>query len=152
MIAPQDLPAAVLKLRETLLATRFDTEGARSRREAVGEVKRLLHERVVAPMMSEAMEAPRATERAIGLGTAQLVETFLTESVLVNARVTKALSDRGMAGVSVLPLEEIRALLGMGDRVAKFCRELDRCRQSTGNVIQVTALPQPKPLALTDSG
>jgi hypothetical protein len=53
-----------------------------------------------------------------------------------------------MAGLETLPLEEIKNLLGMGDRVTKLFRELDRCRESNINVIQVSATPRPKPLAL----
>ena len=148
LTVPCDLPTAVLMLREALLAEHGEFDGARRRREAFQHVERLLHEQIIDPMMTEAMESPGATERAIGLAAAQLMQVFLTKSVVINARITTTLPQKGMAGVDVLPSEEIKELLGMGDRVSKLYRELDRCRQSTINVIQVAAVPQPKPLAL----
>ena len=73
---------------------------------------------------------------------------LLTQSVVINARMAKTLSEKGAPGLDALPLERIQELLKMADRVAKFFREFDRCRHSTVNLIQVTAAPQPKPLAL----
>jgi hypothetical protein len=102
-------------------------------------------------MMSEAMEAPGAMERAIRLAATQLVQMFLTEGVIINARVTKTLSRKGIAGLDALPLDEIKRLLEMGDRVTKLFREIDRCTESTVSVIQVTAAPQSRPLALPNS-
>jgi hypothetical protein len=99
-------------------------------------------------MMDEAMESPGASERAVGLAAAQLVQMLLTQSVVINARMAKAISRKGMAGLETLPLEEIKGLLGLGDRATKLFRELDRCRESNINVIQVSAMPRPKPLAL----
>jgi hypothetical protein len=148
LMIPADFPDAVLKLRESLFFEGLDGDKARRQREAVQHVERLLHEQVVGPMMDEAMESPGASERAIGLATAQLVQMLLTQSVVINARMAKAISRKGMAGLETLPLEEIKNLLGMGDRVTKLFRELDRCRESNINVIQVSATPRPKPLAL----
>jgi hypothetical protein len=114
-------------------------------------VERLLHEQVIAPLLDEAMESPGATERAIGLAGAQTMQTFLTKSVIANVRITRSLSRKGMAGVSALPLEEIQELMAIGDRVSRLYQELERCRKSTVDVIQVTAVRQPKPLALPNS-
>lgn len=108
---PADLPAAVLMLRESLFFEGLDGDRVRRQREALQHVEQLLHKQVVGPMMDEAMESPGAPERAIGLATAQLVQMFLTQGVAINARVAKAISRKGMAGLETLPLEEIKSLL-----------------------------------------
>lgn len=146
-----DLPSAVLRLREAMLPNPLDLDGGERQREALRQVQRLLHEQVVGPMMREAMEGDSATERAIGLAAAQLLQMFLTQSVVINARMAETFSEKGMPGLDALPLERIDKLLKMADRVAEFSRELDRCKQSPVNLIQVTATPQPRPLALPKS-
>lgn len=150
-MVPRDLPSAVLRLREAMLPDHLHHNAGERQQQALRQVERLLHEQVVGPMMTEAMEAYGATERAIGLAAAQLVQMFLTESMVINARMAKMLSEKEMSGLDAIPLEQIKELLKMGDRVAKFFREFDRCKQSTMNVIQVTAATQLKPLALPDS-
>ena len=142
---------ARIRWPEAMLPDHLHHNAGERQQQALRQVERLLHEQVVGPMMSEAMEAYGATERAIGLAAAQLVQLFLTESMVINARMAKTLSEKEMPGLDALPLEQIKELLKMGDRVAKFFRELDRCKQSTVNVIQVTAVPQSKPLALPSS-
>ena len=151
LAVPNDLPAAMLMLRESLVAEDSGGDGGQRRREALQHLERLLHEQVIDPLMNEAMDSPGATERAIGLAAAQVMQTFLTKSIIANARITSTLSREGMAGASVLPLEEIRELMAMGDRVSKLYRELERCRHSTVNVIQVPAGPQSRYLALPNS-
>lgn len=148
---PNDLPAATSMLRKSLLADESDGGGKQGRREALQHLERMLHEQVIDPLMHEAMEAPGPTERAIGLAAAQVIQTFLIKSMVANARITRTLSQKGMAGVSALPLEEIQELMAMGDRVSKLYRELERCRHSTVNVIQVPAVPHSRRLALPSS-
>jgi hypothetical protein len=53
-----------------------------------------------------------------------------------------------MDGVDAVPLEEIKAFLGVGDHLTKLFREIDRCRESSVSVIQEITVPEPKPLAL----
>jgi hypothetical protein len=151
VLVPKNFLDAVLLLRETVLDGQSDNAGADRRRESLRHVERLLHEEVIRPMMSEAMEAPGAMERAIRLAATQLVQIFLTEGLVINAQVANTLSRKGIAGLDALPLDEIKRLLEMGDRVTKLFREIDRCTESTVSVIQVTAAPQSRPLALPNS-
>ena len=148
MAVPQDFPAAVSMLRNTMLADRFECDGVQRRHEALRHVEHLLHEQVIEPLMNEAMKTHGATERAIGLAAAQLVQMFLTESVAINTGGGKSVSAAGIADFDALPLDKIKVLLALGDRVTKFVRELDRCKQRTGNGTQLTRVPQPRLLAL----
>lgn len=151
LMVPVDLPTAIQMLRESELAEDSDGDARQRRRESLQHVERLLHEQVIAPLMNESMASPDPRERALGLATAQAMQMFLTKSMIANARTARALSRKGIAGVGALPLEEIQELMAMEDRVSKLYRELDRCKQSTVNVIQVTTVPQSRPLALPNS-
>jgi hypothetical protein len=151
MTVPRDFPAAVLILRNMLLADRFQCDRVQRRHEALRHVERLLHEQVIEPLMNEVMKTNSATERAIGLAATQLVQMFLNESVAINMGGGQSLSEAGIADFRTLPLERIKVLLALGDRVTKFVRELDRCKQTTGNGTQLTRVPQPKLLNLLNS-
>jgi hypothetical protein len=145
---PHDFPAAVLMLRNAMRADCFDCYRVKRQHEALRHVEQLLYEQVIGPMMNEAIRSDGITERAIGLAAAQLVEMFLIQGLAINTRVAKTLSQEETADVAALPLDEVRGLLGLGDRVAKFFRELDRCKRTTVNAIQLTSVPQPRSLAL----
>lgn len=145
---PADFPAAVVMLREALSANGSDCDKVQDQRDALQHVERLLHQQVVQPLMVEAMESRGASERALGLAAAHLIQMFLGQGVMINARIAKRITEKGLAGLDALPLEEIKGLLELADRVTKLFRELDRCRESTINVIQLSAVPQPKRLAL----
>jgi len=143
-----DFPVAVLDLRDALFAEDWEMDSANRRREALRHAERLLHQQVVKPMMDEAMACSSVRERAVGLAAAQLVQRFVIQGVAINARMTKMISQKGMDGVDAVPLEEIKAFLGVGDHLTKLFREIDRCRESSVSVIQEITVPEPKPLAL----
>ena len=148
LIVPKDLPAALFMLREAMLNDRkSDSDVAARQRHALQQVERLLYEQVIYPMMEEAMDTPAGAERAMRVATGQLLQMFLAQGVVVNARIMEAISGKGTDDPGILPLQEIKELLGTGDRITKFIREVGRCQQSTSDVITVNALPQPKALA-----
>ena len=150
-IVPQDFPSAVLGLREAMHPKFLDLDRSKRQSQALCHVRQQLHEHVVDPLMREAMEGNSATERAIGLAAAQLLQMFLSQSVVINAQMAETFSEKGIPSLDALPLERIDKLLKIADRVAKFSKELDRCKQFPVDLIRVTAAPQPKPLALPNS-
>lgn len=141
LIVPQDLPAALLMLREAMLDGQngsarhrhslfdglTDPDGVARQRDAMQQVERLLYEQVVRPMIDEAMAASGGTERAVRLAISQLLQMYLTQGTVINAQIVEAMSGKRMDDLDNFPLEGIKEFLGNSDSITKLIREADRC-------------------------
>lgn len=139
-IDSSQLPSALRELAQAFEAATAGYDGSQSRQEALRRFERVLFEEVVEPMLSETLSGADGVEQATGMAVAQLLPMLVTEGVVINAMVSKALALHGTAGLNAIPAQAVKQFLSMADRLTPMLRELRECSESASGGMSVPRL------------